>query len=687
MTSKISLFNKGIYKATIRRFLWGSVLYFAMLFLSTGMTILLNEDPNSVNNYWSYNAYSTIFSSDYMVLPWLMSIMVPAIVGLLVFRFIHSKKTSIFVHSMPVRREANFISSVLAALTLMAVPVMLNTIILAIMSVTTFSLHFSVWDCVVWMILNLFSLFVMFSAVCFVSVITGNSFASIGLNILFHTIALIIAATFTAVCDLFLYGFAGDGDLIEKVFEKSFITKIPTIMSRWGYAEKEEITGFINDMVLFFMIAVVLYVIAGFLYKKRRMETAEDVAGFKCLNPIFKYLVTFIGAISTFSITSYANYENPASLWVTVFAVSAIIYFGSEMLLKKSLRVWRSYKGYLGFSVAFVAMICIFAYTSFFGFETYVPENADVKSVAVYEYYGAEKPLSESEEVIAKAIMIHKELLGEVKTVSENVYSTRIHIEYTLENGKEVHRVYSVDEDALHEIMNKLYESEEYKMMQEKVFNPMDEIFGIYIYRDNEREDSENTIYDDEKLEEFMTCLKKDVKELSYNEIYSGSNEIGITIKYYPPPEDVVVLPEEMYISEKTDDGMRTIYCSINPNYTNTINWLRDNGYWESLEYKNPDGAMYIARGKSTPFYDVRGMRRTDDTEIKETFIKFESGEDVKRIVDFCNNKKREYVKEKDRYVVYNVYDDVNKNYSVITTISIDELKELFPEKDFSELN
>ena len=32
-----------------------------------------------------------------------------------------------------------------------------------------------------------------------------------------------------------------------------------------------------------------------------------------------------------------------------------------------------------------------------------------------------------------------------------------------------------------------------------------------------------------------------------------------------------------------------------------------------------------------------------------KTFIKFESGEDVKKIVDFCNNKKREYVKEKDR--------------------------------------
>ena len=147
MTSKTSLFNKGIYKSTIRRFLWGSVLYFIMLFVSTGMMIFLNEDPNYANTYWSSRAQSAILSTDYMILPMLMSMVVPTITGLLLFRFIHSKKTSVFVHSLPVKRETNFVSSVLAALTLMAVPVILNTIILIIMSATTFSLHFSVGDC------------------------------------------------------------------------------------------------------------------------------------------------------------------------------------------------------------------------------------------------------------------------------------------------------------------------------------------------------------------------------------------------------------------------------------------------------------------------------------------------------------------------------------------------------------
>ena len=32
MTLKTSLFNKGIYKSTLRRYAWGSILYFILLF-------------------------------------------------------------------------------------------------------------------------------------------------------------------------------------------------------------------------------------------------------------------------------------------------------------------------------------------------------------------------------------------------------------------------------------------------------------------------------------------------------------------------------------------------------------------------------------------------------------------------------------------------------------------------------
>ena len=682
MTSKTSLFNKGIYKSTIRRFLWGSALYFIMLFVFTGMMIFLNEDPNYANTYWSSRAQSAILSSDYMIIPMLMSMVVPTVCGLLIFRFIHSKKTSVFVHSLPVKREANYISSILAALTLMAVPVILNTIILMIMSVSIFSLHFSVFDCIVWMILNLSALFIMFSAVCFVSVITGNSFAMVGLNILFHTIALIISAAFTMVCEIFLYGFAGEGELLEKVFYKSFITKIPTIMTGWGYSDKAELSLYIKDLIIFSLIAIVLYIVSGLLYKKRRMETAEDVAGFSCLNLIFKYLVTFVGAISTFAIFVYSIYKSPVSLWTTVFVVSVVLYFGIEMLLKKTLRVWRAYKGYFGFAIVFAGIMCLFAFTSLFGFETYVPQKEDVKSAAIYEYYRETKPFLADDEIIAKAITTHTELLKNKGVLQNREYTTRMHIEYSLKNGKKVSRVYPIDEDALHDIMNNIYENDEYKKKQERIFAPMESVYSIRLNGDGGYNQS---IDDPRKMQALVDCVKKDVVNLSYNEIYSGSRESGIEIGYVPSEYSDEIYVEEVYREDNTSIRIRHEYVAINSNYKNTIQWLRDNGYWESVALKN-QGVMYIARDwKDLPFFDEEG-RLVDNIDGKDSFIKIDEKEEVQKIVDFCNSTPREYVREKDRYTVFIVYSEQEKDHSTLTTISKEEIKALFPEKSIEKL-
>ena len=88
MTSKTSLFNKGIYKSTVRRYAWGSIFYFILLFLFTGMMILLNEDPQRVDVYWSYGGYSTLLGNSYMIIPMLISLVVPTVTGLLIFRYI-----------------------------------------------------------------------------------------------------------------------------------------------------------------------------------------------------------------------------------------------------------------------------------------------------------------------------------------------------------------------------------------------------------------------------------------------------------------------------------------------------------------------------------------------------------------------------------------------------------------------
>ncbi len=688
MILKTSLFNKGIYKSTLRRYLWGGVLYFIMLFLFTGMLILLNEDPNQMNAYWSNRGGSTLLGSEYMVIPMLMSIVVPTIAGLLIFRFIHSKKTSVFVHSLPVKRSANFVSSVLSALTLMAVPVILNTLILVIMSVTAYSAHFSVGDCIAWMLLNLFSLFVMFSCVCFVASITGNSFAMIGLNVIFHSIGLILAAAFTMVSEVFLCGFAGEGVLLDKVFNNSVITRIPTIMTSWGYVADKVYTSYIIDIVIFIIAALVLYVLSGFLYGKRRMETAEDVAGFSCLNHIFKYLITFVGAIGAFAIFCFSIYENPLVLWLMVLIVSAVIYFGVEMLLRKTLRVWKSYKGYLGFAAAFALMMCLFAFTSFFGFETYIPNSDKVESVAVYNYYNREKPLLTDEDIINKAIVIHNEMVNGRKVLPGREYDTRIHVEYKLDNGKTVHRVYQITEDRLHQIMNSLYKNKEYKEALEAIYTPMESVYRVGLQSGGQYVDLAE---DKEKMKELVLCIKEDVENLSYSQMYNDGWSFSVEINYVPVEEKIINLngvevTKSSVVGISEENRIEYMHQSINPNYTKTMNWIKENGYWENISIKNT-GDIYIARDwRDLPFVDEEG-RLVEIIPEKNNFVKIENKDDIQKLIDYAQTAFTEYIPSGEKFRVYQIVSENTKDYNSVTTLKKEEIAKLFPNSDWQKLN
>jgi len=300
MTLKTSLFNKGIYKSALRRYLWGSILYFIILFVTTALPLILAYDPATVIGYSS----PVVYDGGFIIISMLMAAVVPTVVGLLIFRFIHSKKTSIFMHSLPVGRTAIFVSSVLAGLTLMMVPVLLNGTILAIMSFTDYHVFITFDSVVCWTMLNLLTLFTMFACTAFVSTLTGNSFAMIALNILFHGIIPLITVVFGVVAETFLFGFNITENLFEKMAEGNLIYRLFSRADSLYSFYRKGIPVFDIGNLWEIIAAIALFVLAWAFYKKRNLETSEDVAGFKALNPIFKYLVTFLAAISAFSLFS-----------------------------------------------------------------------------------------------------------------------------------------------------------------------------------------------------------------------------------------------------------------------------------------------------------------------------------------------------------------------------------------------
>ena len=81
MISKMSLFNKGIYKSTLRRFYLGSVAYFILLFMVSTMIVLLNAD----NTYRRDLSISYLLSCGITDVSMIISVGIPTVVALLIY--------------------------------------------------------------------------------------------------------------------------------------------------------------------------------------------------------------------------------------------------------------------------------------------------------------------------------------------------------------------------------------------------------------------------------------------------------------------------------------------------------------------------------------------------------------------------------------------------------------------------
>ena len=144
---------------------------------------------------------------------------------------------------------------------------------------------------------------------------------------------------------------------------------------------------------------------------------------------------------------------------------------------------------------------------------------------------------------------------------------TRIHIKYTLNNGKIFYRVYTVTREKCYELMNVFYANEAYKKQCENIFRIENNVINAGIKGMNPQK---------EQLPSLVDAMKKDILSLSFEQIYNNDINCGFSI----------------YIDYETgrdkNNNILTdhFYKTINKNYVNTISWLKENGYWEELMRK-----------------------------------------------------------------------------------------------------
>jgi ABC-2 type transport system permease protein len=530
--------------------------------------------PEALQNF---KDFPLIFRSSYFVFPMLLAIFVPTVCALLIYRYVHSKKASVFTHSIPVTRCENFVSSSLAGLTLMWVPIILNGLILMIVQGCGFENLYTINSCFIWIILNMFFTFIMFSVAAFSAMLTGNSIAAFVINVLIHASSFIIAGSFYTLSEVFIYGFSLDNIFFETLFNNNFACVAFSFGSSFQHYSGNMT---LLKYIIFTLIALVFFFGAYLLYKKRNLENAEDVAGFKCLNAIFKYFLVFLVTIGAFSLGWYNITDSSTAFVITLILVSIVTYFGCEMVLKKTLKVLKSYKGYLGFALTFSLLVSFFAFTGFFGYETRLPKRDEIKLVSVTDHRSASYdkiPVTEDDKLIDYILSTHENLVEKenIYTVIPDSNYSYYTLSYTLENGRKLERKYRLSNTLLREFMTEIYKNDEYKMQCEDIFIPYSSVSHINVYATDDKLIIKNDI-PQEKYEELINVIKNETLRLTYNELHP---EYTAKVNHMLSMEFRIVREEEDLKSDVTYH--RVPYITFTKDYKDTIKWLYDNNIIE----------------------------------------------------------------------------------------------------------
>lgn len=447
-----SFFNGTLYQKTVMRFwpVWALYLIFwlmvlPMRFLSEAMRRSQWESEADLIAYLQMQARDipTMLRS-LLILSAIMGILC----AMAVFSYLYSNRSACMIHALPMRRETIFGSQYLAGLSFFMVP---HIIIYVLMLATEVSMNcLNLWSLTLWFLVQSGTCFFFYSFGVFCAMFTGHLLALPVFYGILNGLVLVVLALIQEVCRIYLYGFAGFGTIVEEgaVWLTPFI-KLYTAINTSYVQPLDQVRLFDAKVVIVYaVVGVLLTVAALLLYRGRHIESAGDVVSVKIVRPIFKYGFALCVGLSGGMVTKAILYlENNVAfmLWMVIWGI--VGYFVAEMLLQKSFRVLKAWKG----SVAVVIAIVLFSvsiYQDWYGFEQWTPNPEQVERVQLTGLRGSPWDSANSEidrddvEGIAQMVALHQAIIHQDTTGKGNQDTGRATITYIMKDGHTIRRSY-----------------------------------------------------------------------------------------------------------------------------------------------------------------------------------------------------------------------------------------------------
>ena len=378
MPLKTSYFNKGIFKNNIKRYWLISFSYTFFLFLFIVdylFTEIEGMNRSSIQGIVSSVGQDILDRGDFAIFLGLF----PLISALAVFSYMHFPKNTAMIHSLPLTRSTLFVTNYLSGLFLVTIPLVINSLILIITEVLAGFPDLSY--ALIWIGINLITTFLLYNFAVFAGMFTGHMAAQTIFFYIFNFLVVFLEAVAVRIFHHFLFGYVSgySSSTFEAWSPLAYLTSL--------YRGFQNNRGDIIALIGYVLAGMVFLALSYYLYKKRHMEVATDVISFSFVKPIFKYSVAFCSAalIGGIILTIFGVENNLAAYIISYLIGGFIGFFAAEMLMRKTFKVFNSYKGYIAFALVLSLFLCSIDF-DLFGYERRVPKDSEVEVIAFNTY-------------------------------------------------------------------------------------------------------------------------------------------------------------------------------------------------------------------------------------------------------------------------------------------------------------
>lgn len=450
MQSKTSCFNGAVWRKALSRCwpLWAGtalILFFSMPFL------IARVDPHAAHGDMSVaQIVEEIPISATMSLP-LFACLFGLVFAAATFDYLFSKRSTGMMASLPVRREGLFLSGFAAGLTMLLSAGLLSAVLAALLALTK-GVH-ATGAIAVWLGVYAAEVVTFYGIGVFCAMLTGHILVLIPLYLLVNFGGVVLSGMLQYMARLLLIGVPADGSLAAFSWLEK-LSPCEQLLTETGMQYNSELLRSVSrftgwPVVLAYLAAgVVLSVIALILFRRRKMECAQEPVISKGLGLALKYIVTFYCALGLPAFLALFFRDSFSDSTVGLLALTAlgaaIGYLISEMILHKSVRVRK--KSWLGVGVtALIACLIVGAMQQdVFGYVHNVPDPAEIERAEVNAWYQLKAEVTDPD-ALKELTQLHRDLIGEQ---TPGFYSSGdLRLTYHLKNGKTITRAYSVFDD------------------------------------------------------------------------------------------------------------------------------------------------------------------------------------------------------------------------------------------------